>query len=177
MARKRRGLGNSDELGFIGGPGVAGPIIGGGLTQAVSLVAKMLLKDKPNWLKWTPALGFVAGAGLSGVLAVRKGTRDTGIAGLVTAALVAVPQQVENLMGPSAGSTQGYNGYLGIITPEEAPLQGYFGEPEQPAVQLLGGGSGLGITTVEQEVAGFGESPSVPPVELLGSGFGSNFLS
>jgi hypothetical protein len=161
----------------LGGAPVAGPLIGGGVTQAVTLGTKLLTrKTSPKVAKWAPTIGFVVGGGLSAFLATRSRSRDTGIAGLVTAALIAIPQQVENLLGTS-GTMQGY---LGIITPEDGMIQGAFGEG--PAVELLdsgGGGMGsLGVTTAEQEMAGFGEGGGVgSEIELLGAGFGSNFLS
>lgn len=160
--------------GAVGGnPAVAGPLIGGGVTQAVSLVTKMLARKKsPKLAKWAPTIGLVVGGGLSGLLAARRGTRETGIAGLLTAALIAIPAQAEVLLGVSGPMA----GYLGIITPEDGSIQG-FGEP---AVELLdsgGGGMGaLGVTTAEQEIAGFGAGVG-GEVELLGAGFGSNFLS
>lgn len=156
------------DFGFDGslGEGLAGPLVGGGVTQVGTLAARMLGKTRPSVHKWAPTIGFGLGAIVSGILAFRKNTRGIGIAALVTSALVAVPRQMEELMMGTA--THGF----GVITPEQ--MQGAFGE--QAPVELLDSGngnySGMGVTTAEQ---GMG-APA--PVEMLGnSGFGANFAS
>jgi hypothetical protein len=181
---------DSDLDGVFSKAHVAGPLVGGGVTQAVSLGTKLLFKSKPKVVKWAPLIGLAIGGGLSGVLAARASTRETGIAGLITALLIAVPDQVERLVGDASASTAGY---LGIITPERE-MNGYFGEYDddqmmglgaQDDIQLLGASPGtMGIITPEREMAGAFGADAQSDVELLGSGdgfgsggFGSNFLS
>lgn len=145
---------------------LAGPLIGGGTTQVGSLATRLIWKDNPDVTKWSPAIGLGLGAIVGGILAFRPQTRSMGIAALVTAALVALPRQLENLMEEDAGTTEGF----GIITPEHEMMG--LGAGVDSAVELLGD-NGMGIVTPEQ---GMGQSDS--PVELLGNGgFGTNFLS
>lgn len=165
-----------EDFGDFGDPGVAhdiaGPLVGGGLTQVGMLATRMLSKTSPRMHKWAPTVGFALGSIVSAILAFRASTRSIGIAGLITSALIAIPRQVEELMGP--GTMQGY---LGVITPEQqmqgdlADEQQYGDEQQNGPVELLDGGGGLGIQTAEQ-MQGAGD------VEIMGSGaFGSNFLS
>lgn len=174
-------MGAGDELAGLGDPSIAGPLVGGGATQAVSLATRLLFKDKPKVTKWAPSIGLLVGGGISAALAFSPRHRQTGIAGLLTAALVAIPRQVEEMLA----STGTMRDYLGLITPEQG--LGYFGQDAAPAalpaqtpdVQLLDSGSGstgvLGTIVPEREMAGanFGADEGV---ELLG-GFGSNFMA
>jgi hypothetical protein len=162
---------------------IAGPLVGGGLAQVGTLGAKMLLKGKPA-AKWAGAIGFGLGALASGILIARPKTRAVGISSLITAAIVGIPRQIEDMLGePAAGA---HSGYLGVITPERelaaaeqemaAAEQEMLGAQEQP-IELLDSGSGstgvLGVITPEREMAGAGGVGG--DIELLG--FGSNFLS
>ncbi len=156
-------------MGFDGSlsGGLAGPLVGGGVTQVGTLATKLIFgKSSPKLDKWAPTVGLALGALVSGILAARRSTRAIGIAGLVTAGLVAIPRQLEELM--MGANVKGF----GVITPEQ--MQGAFGE--QAPVELLDSGngnySGMGVTTAEQ---GMGQPG---PVEMLGnSGFGANFAS
>jgi len=158
------------DFGFDGSlsEGLAGPLVGGGVTQVGTLAARLIFgKTRPAINKWAPTIGFVLGGIVSGILAARKSTRGIGIAGLVTAGLVALPRQLEELM---MGGTM-KDGF-GVITPEQ--MQGAFGA--DAPVELLDSGNGnyagMGVHTAEQ---GMG-APA--PVEMLGnSGFGANFAS
>lgn len=157
------------DFGFDGSlsEGLAGPLVGGGVTQVGTLAARLIFgKTRPGIHKWAPTIGFGLGALVSGILIARKSTRGIGVAGLVTSALVAVPRQLEELM--MGHTTHGF----GVITPEQ--MQGAFGE--NAPVELLDSGngnySGMGVTTAEQGMGAPG------PVEMLGnSGFGANFAS
>ncbi len=169
-----------DDFGF-GEPGdrdhIAGPLIGGGGAQAATLAAKMLFKSSPTVQKWAPAIGALVGAGISAGLMMSPRFKRTGMSGLVTALVVGVPRQIEDLL--MGGSTAGY---LGVITPEMEmqgaydQYAGYLGEQPQDNIQLLDAGAGstgmLGVITAENEMNG------APDVEMLGggSGFGANFL-
>lgn len=187
----------SDDFSMDGGFGagigrdLAGPLIGGGVTQVATLATKMLGRGK-KIEKWGAGVGLGAGILVSGILAFRQSTRDIGITGLVVAGLVGLPRLIEDLMGPAAGSTAGY---LGIHT-AEADMAGYLGADDS-AIQLLdsggglGVGAGLGVITAEEEVMAGAMGAGVPDVallgaqrseaELFGSGggaaFGANFLS
>lgn len=158
--------------GFEGvGEDIAGPLIGGGVAQAAVLTTKMIAKDKP-FSKWAGLVGTLAGGLASGALMFSPRYRRMGIQGLITAVLVGVPRQVEDLMssGPTAGS------YLGLITPE-AQMQGmgaYMPVPSQD-MQMLGQ-HGLGTIVAERELNGMGMGAGVPEVEIMGA-FGSNFMS
>jgi len=195
MARRRRHrLGNDGLEGAFSDPSVAGPLLGGGLTQAASLATRMLFK-KPSMVKWSPVIGLLVGGGASAALLFTR-HKQTGLAGLITSALIAVPAQLERALNMPAKTA----GYLGVITTEQemAGAFGYedggysddgmndaFGADLSQDIQLLDGGSGstgvLGVITPEREMdgmsgafgaGGFGANNDV---ELLG--FGSNFLS
>lgn len=188
MARRRRrkrhmygagadymmGFGDFGSFGAAGRDHIAGPLVGGGLAQVGLMATKLIWPDKPV-AKWAGAIGLGLGGLVSGILATRPGYRTTGISGLVTAALVGVPRQIEDLLG-APGATAGY---LGVITPEmvnEQGYQGYLGQTNE--VELLDSGAGagtLGVITPERgDMMG---QPEMPQIELLGNGFGSNFLS
>ena len=148
---------------------LAGPLVGGGVTQVGSLATQLIWKDNAAVSKWSPAIGFGLNAVVSGILAFRPTTRDIGIAGLVVGALIAVPEQLKNLMLGDSTPKAGF----GVITPEMEMMG--FGADQSP-VQLLDSGSGstgLGVTIPEQG----GMMGATPPVELLGMGgaFGANF--
>lgn len=166
----REQIDDFEDFGEGGPPHVAGPLIGGGVAQVGMLAAKMLFKGKPA-AKWAGAIGTLLGAGVSALLMARPGTRATGLSGLVTAALVGIPRQVEDLVAPG-----GLSDYLGIVTAEQE-MRDYLAQQEQP-VQMLD--SGMGVVTAEQEMSGFGQDEGTqgPPVEMMGgAGFGHTFLS
>lgn len=186
MAKRRHYFhdGSMGDFGFgAGREHIAGPLIGGGATQVGILAAKMIFKAKPNVSKWSGLIGLALGAGISGALAARPASRATGISGLVTAALIGIPRQIEDMMMPAATA-----GYLGVVTPEQGmmgygggfgvttPEQGMYGAESE--VQLLDSGSGggvFGVTVPEADMEGM---QGAGPVELLGGGgFGTNFLS
>jgi len=148
---------------------LAGPLVGGGVTQVGSLATKLIWKDNPDVAKWAPAIGFGLGGIVSGILAFRPATRDVGITGLVTALLLALPQQLENLMMGSEGSTEGW----GVVTPEMEMM----GLGAEAPIQLLDSGGGMGVTVPEQGGMQGGGMGQTPPVELLGGGasFGATF--
>lgn len=184
MARRRRHL-SGDLEGAFSDPSVAGPLLGGGVTQAASLATRLLFKKSPNIVKWSNAIGFLLGGGVSAALLFTR-HKQAGLSGLVTSALIAVPNQIESMMG---GSLKGSDSYLGVTVPEremngafgyEDASMGAFGDEAQQDIQLLDGGSGstgvLGVVTPEREMAGaFGAGGGGGDIELLG--FGSNFLS
>jgi hypothetical protein len=149
------------EFGGAGGPGVAGPLIGGGVAKVGELGARLLFKSKPAVVKWAPAIGLALGAGLGTVLAVRRKTRATGISALITAAIVTVPTLVERAMG---GTLSG--GYLGVVTAEDA-MMGADG------IDLMSGSGSMGVVTAEEGMNG------ADGVDLLGQGggFGTNMFS
>lgn len=156
---------------------LAGPLIGGGTTQIGTLAAKLIWKDQAAIQKWAPSIGLGLGAIVSGILAFRPATRGIGIAGLVTAALVAIPRQLEELMMGDEAATAGWDG-LGIIT-AETEMQGLGAEGAEQAVELLGDGSGsLGVVVPEMGGGGqMGAGGAEDAVQLLGNGgFGANFL-
>ena len=149
---------------------LAGPLIGGGVTQVGSLATKLIWKDNAKVSKWAPAIGFAIGAIPSTILAIRSSSRDMGIVGLITSALIAIPQQLENLLLEGTAQTKGW----GVVTPEMEMMG--LGQNQAAPVQLLDSGSGstgLGVTVPEQG----GMMGATPPVELLGIGgaFGSSF--
>ena len=161
-----------DDFGGLEGVGedLAGPLIGGGGAQAGMLAARVLLKGKPA-SKYAGLFGLLVGGGISAGLMFSPRHRRTGFQGLVTAALVAIPRQIEDMV--MGGTTQGY---LGVITPEQE-MAGYFGANTgvpSSDVQLLDSGSGstgmFGTTVAEQDMSG------APDVELVGA-FGTTFLS
>lgn len=148
---------------------VAGPLLGGGIAQVATLGTK-LIWPASKAARWAGAIGTLAGGLVSGLLAMKPRYRSLGVSGLVTAALVGVPRQIEDLMTTPGAAA----GYLGVITPEQ--VSGYFGQ--QPEVELLDSGAGggtLGVITPEQ-VQPLGQNSQAPEIELMG-GFGSNFLS
>jgi hypothetical protein len=169
------GLGLSSE-------GVAGPLIGGGAAQVGTLAIRLAAKNSPTLQKWAPAIGTAVGMAASAAMMLSPRFRNVGISGMITAALVGIPRQVEDLLMGSA-----MKDYLGVITAEQE-MAGAYGFGDEYAgyqmgagdeyaglgaqdVQLLDGQ--LGVTVAEQEMNGPGD------VELLGSGngFGSNFLA
>lgn len=173
-----------DDFGF-GGEGrdhIAGPLIGGGVAQVGTLATRLLFKDNATLQKWAPAIGTLLGAGASGAMMLSPKFKNTGISGIITAALVGIPRQIEDLLMGSA-----MKDYLGVITAEqEMAGAGYLGDEyagygfgdeyaglgaQQQDIQLLD--SNLGVITAEQEMNGPGD------IEMLGggSGFGANFLS
>jgi len=157
-----RRFGYSDELGFGGGPGIAGPLIGGGVTKIGELAAKLLFKSNPGIVKWSGAIGLALGLGVGGVMAARRGTRATGISAMVTAGIVGLPPLIEGVMSGTLKDA----GYLGVVTAEEGMLGA-------EGVQLLdsAGSSGFGVVTAEEQMNG------AAGIDLLGSGgsFGTNF--
>jgi hypothetical protein len=177
-----------DDFGFGAGRAeIAGPLIGGGLAQVGALAVRLLFKDSPTLQKWAPTIGTVLGAGVSGAMMMSPRFKQVGISGILTAALVGIPRQVEDILMGSA-----MKDYLGVITAEQEmagayagfgdeyagyqmgdEYAGYAGLGAQQDIQLLDGSAGLGVITAEQEMNGPGD------VELLGSGngFGSNFLA
>lgn len=160
------------DMGDFGGmgEGVAGPLIGGGSAQVGTLIAKLLLKGTPA--KWAGLIGTGLGLLAGGVL-MFTGRRSMGISAMLTAAIVGVPRQLEDLLAPGAMS-----GPWGVITPNELAAWGAEAEAAaagQPVVQLLSPSGGLGIHV--PEVLDGAEDVNGPgPVELLG-GFGSNFMN
>ena len=186
--------GDYEMDGVFGRAHVAGPLVGGGVTQAATLATKLLFKANPKVTKWANLIGLALGGGLSGILAARASTRETGIAGLITAAIIAVPNQIEAMLLDDAAKA----GYLGIITPERE-MAGYMGDfgaegdydesmmglGAEQDIQLLDASPGtMGVITPEREMGGAMPSPMgamgaggvSDDVELMG-GFGSNFLS
>lgn len=176
-----------DDWGDFGDPEgrahVTGPLVGGGAATVGIFVAKLLGKGKPI-AHWSGGLGFLLGAVTSGILMARPRTRAMGLSGLITAALVGIPRQLEDLMAQGT-----MKGYLGVITPEremygaEEGMEGVTTAEQEMMgqvsrdVQLLDSGSGstgvLGTIVPEQEMAGAGGD-----IELLGAGgFGSNFFA
>lgn len=159
-------------------PSIAGPLIGGGAAQVGALATRLLLKNKPNITKWAPTIGLAIGGGISAALIFSPRHRQTGIAGLLTAALVALPRQIEDLMLPAGGTMQDYLG----LTTAEAEMSGYGGNSfGAPDVQLLDSGSGstgvLGTIVPEREMAGSdGFGAGSEDIQML-AGFGSNFLA
>jgi hypothetical protein len=163
---------DSDFGGALDTPGIAGPLIGGGVAQVGTLAAKLLFQGKaPS--KWAGLIGAVTGAAVgAGMMFTRH--RDVGISALVTALLIGVPRQLEDLLAP--GSMSGYG--LGVITPTELAAWGAEAEAQaagQPVVQLLSPGSGMGIH-VPETLDGSDDMGGPSPVEMLG-GFGSNFMN
>lgn len=161
---------------------IAGPLIGGGITQVATLAAKLLGRGKPWGDKWGAAIGLGVGGAVSGILAFRQSSRPMGISALITTALVALPRLAEDMLAPAPGATKGAFG----VTTAEQELQGFGDEMGADAIQLLdaGGGVGFGVTTAEQELGAGDDSPvqmlgARPEAELFGAGagFGSNFLS
>lgn len=164
---------------------LAGPLIGGGATQVGILATKLLFKTSPTAVKWSALIGTVLGAGVSGLMMLSPKWRGKGMSGLVTALLVGLPRQAEDLLR-AAGTLAG----LGAVVAEreiagEEDVSGYFGAgsvdetygPVADEVQLLDSGSGstgvLGTVTAERETAGAGPQD----IEMLGAGgFGANFL-
>jgi len=179
MARRRKhyygdfgeyDMGDFGDFGVAGREHIAGPLIGGGIAQVATLATKLAFPAKA---KWAGAIGFLAGGIVSGILASRPRFRQVGISGLVTAALVGIPRQIEDLMTAPA-TTQGY---LGVITPEQIAGMG------AGDIELLDSGAGagtIGVITPEQagDMSGFGAQGDI---EMMGaggaSGFGSNFFA
>ena len=171
----------------IGSPHIAGPLIGGGVTQIGVMLAHLHARKNPKALRFAPGIyGAALGGLVSGILAFTDKHRDTGIAGLVTVGIMTAPRLLEGLMGLGHRdeTMKGYQ--LGVITPEEyRALAGaddgdMYGAGEEPAVQLLDSGSGsTGVmgTHVAEEVQPLSGAGAGEYVEMLGNGFGSNFLS
>lgn len=154
-----------DEMGGPLTEGLAGPLVGGGTTQVGTLAAKLIWKDKAGVQKWAPSIGMGLGMLVSGILAFRPQTREIGIVGLITSALIGVPRQLEELL-MDGGATQGLG--LGAYTAEEM-----MGAGAEDVVEMLGD-NGMGVVVPEQGIMG---QDGGSPVELLGNaGFGANFL-
>lgn len=166
-------FGAYDDL--LGAPreAVAGPLIGGGATQAAIMATRLLFKGKPNVTKWAGLIGAGVGAAVSGALMFSPRHRATGTAGLIVAALIGIPRQIEDML-EGAGMLK--DSYLGVVTAEQAAMAGYGYDDGSammgvPGVQLLD--SGLGVTVAEQANMG----AISDDVQMLGSsGFGANFL-
>lgn len=158
-----------DEMGGPLTEGLAGPLVGGGTTQVGTLAAKLIWKDKAGVQKWAPSIGMGLGMLVSGILAFRPQTREIGIVGLITSALIGVPRQLEELL-MEGGATEGLG--LGAYTAEEM-----MGAGAEDVVEMLGDGNGMGVVVPEQGMMGMGQEGGGSPVELLGNaGFGANFL-
>ena len=161
-----KNYGYDEGFGGASSPGVAGPLIGGGIAQVGMLATKLLFKGKPGIVRWAPVIGFGLAGAVTGALAMRRKTRGVGIAGLITAALVTLPRQVENML--PAGTL---GGYLGVVTAEEG-MGDYDGAS---GIQLMegAGSGGMGVVTAEEGMNG------AEGVDLLGSGgaFGSNYFA
>lgn len=164
-------------------PHIAGPLVGGGATQAAILAVKMLFKTSPKALKYSALIGTLVGAAASGALMFWPKTRKMGLSGLVTAALLGIPRQIEDLLLPTGTMADS----LGMISPERSlmgdeDLAGlgteYLEGPVANEVQLLDAGSGstgvLGVVSPERSL---GDDGGGTGVEVLGSGFGSSFLA
>lgn len=157
----------------LGRDSIAGPLVGGGVTNVGILATKLMWKNNPKISKWAGLIGTLLGGGVSAAMMLSPRTRSTGLSGLLTAALVGVPRQIEDMLAtPSAPLKD----YLGVITPEQE-MAGYgLGQDDLGQdIQLLDSGAGssvLGTIVPEREMSGAGD------VELLGNaGFGSNFLA
>lgn len=169
---------NDGELGygfgaFDGREHIAGPLVGGGAAQVGVLGAKLLGKTRPAVAKYAGLIGAVVGAGVGGLLMTSKKMRSTGISAIVTAAIIGVPRQIEDLLrasGHLAGDGD-MAGYLGVITPEQQ-MAGYVEGMGESPVQMLGA-NGMGVTVAEEQMAGPGD------IQMLGAGagFGSNFMN
>ena len=161
--------------GFGGaGEDILGPVIGGAAAQAGVIATKALAKDKP-FAKWAGGVGTLLGAAVSGAFMFSRKHRRMGLQGLITAVLIGVPRQIEDLM---VGGGTGTNGYLGLITPE-ANMQGFGALSPVPSqdVQMLSGQPGsFGTIVPEREMNGAGMGAGVPEVEVMGA-FGSNFMN
>ena len=175
-AKKNNELGSFgayDDL--LGAPreAVAGPLIGGGATQAAIIGTRLLFKGKPNVTKWAGLIGAAVGGAISGAMMFSPKHKATGISGLLTAALIGIPRQIEDMLEAN-GMLK--DGYLGVVTAEQAAMAGYGYDDGSammgvPGVQLLD--SGLGVTVAEQAQMG----AISDDVQMLGNaGFGANFL-
>jgi len=167
----------SKYSGFEGvGEDLAGPLVGGGVAQAAMITTKLLGRNKP-FAKWSGLIGALAGGAVSGALMFSPRYRRMGIQGLLTAALVGLPRQIEDMIGgPSGGATAG--SYLGLISPEaqmQDALGGYMQVPSQDVQMLSGQPGSFGAIVAERELSG-GMGAGVPEVEIMGA-FGSNFMS
>lgn len=169
----------NDEFGygfgaFDGREHIAGPLVGGGAAQIGVLTAKLLAKSKPGVGKYAGLIGTVVGVGVGGLMMTSRKLRATGISAMVTAAIIGVPRQIEDMLrasGHLAGDGD-MAGYLGVITPEQQ-MAGYAeGMMGESAVQMLGA-NGMGVTVAEEQMAGPGD------IQMLGAGagFGSNFMN
>lgn len=194
------GMSDFGDFGQGASPSIAGPLIGGGTAQVVTIATKMLGRGKAIE-KWAGVVGLGVSGALSGVLAFRQSSRPTGISALITAGLVTLPRIIEDLMAPKTG-LKGFGVHTaerelaGVTTEEMAGAEEMLGAD----IQLLDSGSGggvMGVYTAEREMAGddmeganeaqlYGAQQDVTllgaqnnaPVDLLGgAGFGSNFLS
>lgn len=167
MARHRfRGFGESGDHAHL-----AGPLIGGGATQIGIMLAHLHARKNPQALRHAGVHGAVLGLLVGGALALSKTYRQTGYSALATVGIMTIPRMLEGFMGLGHREETAAMHGLGIITPQA--LQG---AGEEPVVQLLGDGNGLGVHVAE-ELHGAGAGAASEYVELLGNGFGSNFLS
>ena len=168
----------------IGSDGVAGPLIGGGVCQVGTLAAKLLFANKPP-AKWAGLIGSGLGVLVGGGLML-AGKRGAGLSALLTALIVGVPRQLEDLLAPG-GSMSGFD--LGVISPQELAawgaeaeaanmlglhtaeeLSGYDAELGEPPLTLLG-------ETPLQLLGGEGDMMADSPVALLGSGTGLGVIA
>jgi len=156
------------DMGDFDGDGpsdaIAGPLIGGGAAQVGTLAAKLLFTGKAP-AKWAGLIGAGLG-GLAGAVLIMTGRRSLGVSAMITAFLVGVPRQLEDLLAPD-GALSGLYG-LGVISPAELAAWGAEAEAY----------NGLGIHVPEvldgAYDAEFGESPVAllgeTPLQLLGEG-------
>lgn len=78
-----------------------GPLIGGGLAKLTSIAIK---KFKPDWAKYAGLAGAAVGGGVSAFLMTKPEHKETGAAGLATALLIGLSEQLETSMGLLRGA-------------------------------------------------------------------------
>jgi len=184
-------VGDYDGLADFGDPegvsAIAGPLIGGGVAQVVTTAVKLIGKDK-KIAKWAAGIGLLVGGGLSAVLAFRRATRATGISGLITAGIVTLPRQLEDMLskGTMAGAERelyGEDETAGEDVIEGEEMDG------APPLQLLDSGGGstgvfgaivpeqeMGAIVPEQEKGADETDGAQQDMTLLGA-FGTNFMA
>lgn len=87
-----------------------GPLLGGGLAKLTSIGIR---KFVPSMVKYSGLAGALVGGGVSAYLMTKPEHKETGAAGLATALLIGLSEQLESMMGLLHGADD-----LGAYTSE-----------------------------------------------------------
>jgi len=155
---------------FFDGPGVQaakGPLIGGGLAQLGKVLVKKFL---PSQEKYAPLIGGILGAGVGAFLMTKPQHKEAGAAAIATALVIAIPEQLNTMMGGTLMGPDDFGAYTSEMGADEMGAN---------ALELLGDGSPLEIQDAGAGSNVMGavtsEMGATVPEGIQIQGYGSNF--